>query len=82
MTPSRIGRIAVIDPGVRPSISLAAVPTATTSLVFVFRATTEGSRRIIPLPSMYTNVLAVPKSIPTFRVPNENTALSLFFLYF
>jgi hypothetical protein len=30
ITPSRIGRIAWIEPGVRPSISLASSPTAST----------------------------------------------------
>ena len=75
MTPSRIGRIAAILAGVLPSISFASEPTATTSFVCVFRATTDGSRKTIPRPSIYTYVLAVPRSIPTFRCPNENATM-------
>ena len=67
MTPSFIGLIASIEPGVLPNIALASVPTATT--VFdalpspVRRATTDGSFRTTPLPLAYTRVLAVPRSI-------------------
>jgi len=52
MTPSRIGRIASISPGVRPSISLASAPTAQTILrpPRVSIATTEGSLRTMPRP--------------------------------
>ena len=35
MTPSFIGLMATMLPGVRPSISLASLPTASTSLVFL-----------------------------------------------
>src|SRR5882724_6045775 len=68
ITPSFMGRMAVMLPGVRPSICLAARPTAW--MVFLplgppsWRiATTEGSSRTIPLPRTYISVLAVPRSI-------------------
>src|SRR5246127_719821 len=63
MTPSFIGLMATMLPGVRPSISLASLPTASTSLVFLFIATIEGSLTTMPLPRAYTRVLAVPKSM-------------------
>src|SRR5271157_1265521 len=63
MTPSFIGLMATMLPGVRPSISLASLPTASTSLVFLFSATMEGSFTTMPLPRAYTSVLAVPRSI-------------------
>ena len=50
--------------GVRPSIFLASNPTATTRSVLLFTATTEGSLMTIPRPFIYTNILAVPRSIP------------------
>src|SRR5437870_9043289 len=43
MTPSFIGLMATTLPGVRPSISLASRPTATTSPVALLMATIEGS---------------------------------------
>ncbi len=68
MTPSFIGRIAVMFPGVRPSICFAASPTAW--IVFLplgppsWRiATTEGSSSTMPFPRTYISVLAVPRSI-------------------
>ena len=64
ITPSFIGRIATIFPGVLPIISFASLPTARTSFVFVFIATTDGSLMTIPFPLTYTRVFAVPKSIP------------------
>jgi hypothetical protein len=66
ITPSFIGRIATMLPGVRPSISFASRPTARTlpgprpSLV---TATTLGSETTMPLPFAYTRVFAVPKSM-------------------
>src|SRR5271155_3495841 len=63
MTPSFIGLIATMLPGVRPSISLASLPTASTSPVFLLMATIEGSLTTMPLPRAYTSVFAVPKSI-------------------
>ena len=64
ITPSFIGRIAMILPGVRPIIFFASSPTARTSPVSCFIATTDGSRKTIPFPFTCTSVFAVPKSIP------------------
>ena len=53
MTPSRIGRMATMLPGVLPSIFLASMPTASTRLLarlLMLTATTEGSLRTMPLP--------------------------------
>ncbi len=50
MTPSFMGRMATISLGVRPSIRLASLPTASTSREPVRMATTEGSARTIPSP--------------------------------
>ena len=53
ITPSFIGRMAWMLPGVRPSIFFASVPTASTALRPVFgsicMATTEGSSKTMPL---------------------------------
>ena len=62
MTPSFMGRMATMLPGVRPSISLASVPTASTRLVCVFTATIDGSRTMMPLPRAKISVFAVPRS--------------------
>ena len=70
MTPSFSGRIALMFPGVRPSIRLASIPTACTSPVRWSIATTEGSDRTIPRPRTYTSVLAVPRSTAMSRPPN------------
>ena len=50
MTPSFIGRMATMLPGVRPIICFASSPTARTSPVSLFIATTDGSRSTIPRP--------------------------------
>ena len=50
ITPSFSGRIAVIVPGVRPSIRFASTPTAWTWPLRESIATTEGSERTIPRP--------------------------------
>src|SRR5271165_640734 len=63
MTPSFIGRIATMLPGVRPTISLASLPTASTSPLFLLMATIDGSLTTMPLPLAYTSVLAVPRSM-------------------
>ena len=47
----------------RPSISFASLPTASTSFVFLLIATMEGSFTTMPLPRAYTRVFAVPRSI-------------------
>ena len=62
ITPSRNGRMATILPGVRPSISLASVPTAMTRLVVLSIATTDGSFSTMPSLFTYTSTVAVPKS--------------------
>src|SRR5690348_3781591 len=58
-----MGLMATMFPGVRPSISFASLPTASTSPVFLLMATMEGSFTTMPLPLAYTSVLAVPRSI-------------------
>ena len=50
ITPSFMGRIATIFPGVLPTIFFASRPTARTSSLFFSMATTEGSSKTIPLP--------------------------------
>src|SRR5438876_6511872 len=55
--------MATMLPGVRPSISLASLPTASTSPVFLLIATMEGSLTTIPFPLAKTRVLAVPRSM-------------------
>src|ERR1051326_389148 len=55
--------MATMLPGVRPSISLASLPTASTSFVVLLTAMIEGSFTTMPLPLAYTSVLAVPRSI-------------------
>src|SRR5947207_561064 len=63
ITPSFIGLIATMSPGVRPSMSLASRPTAYTLLVFLSIATIEGSLTTIPRPLAKTKVFAVPRSM-------------------
>src|SRR6266542_1692473 len=67
MTPSFIGRIAWMSPGVRPIISRASCPTATMPFDSD-TATTDGSWMTMPLPSTKTSTLAVPRSMPIFMV--------------
>jgi hypothetical protein len=50
MTPSRIGRIVVMEGGVRPSIACASWPTASVLSVAVLMATIEGSSSTMPRP--------------------------------
>jgi hypothetical protein len=50
MTPSFNGRMAWMEPGVRPSIRFASMPTACTSPVPESTATTEGSESTMPRP--------------------------------
>src|SRR5204862_6859239 len=63
MTPSFIGLIATMLPGVRPSMSFASLPTASTRPFTLLIATIDGSLTTIPLPRAYTHVFAVPRSI-------------------
>ena len=50
MTPSFIGRMATMLPGVRPSISFASLPTASGVFVTLLMATIEGSETTMPRP--------------------------------
>ena len=70
ITPSFMGRMATMFPGVRPTISLASLPTASTSPVVLLMATIEGSLTTIPLPRTETSVLAVPRSMARSRREN------------
>src|SRR6185503_14270406 len=58
-----MGLMAVIDPGVRPTIALASVPTASILSLTRLNATMEGSLSTMPWPRAKTQVLAVPRSI-------------------
>src|ERR1700744_3389678 len=58
-----MGLMATMLPGVRPNISFASLPTASTSPVFLLMATIEGSFTTMPLLLAYTRVLAVPRSM-------------------
>src|SRR5580698_2044144 len=58
-----MGRMATMLPGVRPSISFASLPTASTSPLVLLIATMEGSLTTMPLPLAYTSVFAVPRSM-------------------
>ena len=51
-------------PGVRPNIRRASSPIALIRFVSRSKATTLGSFNTTPFPFTYTNMLAVPKSIP------------------
>src|ERR1035437_8786716 len=62
MTPSFIGRTAMMPSGVRPSMRFASRPTPLIFLVSRSNATTEGSLSTMPSPFTYTRVLAVPRS--------------------
>ena len=73
MTPSFIGLIATIFPGVRPSMSLAAFPTASTRPVTVLMATMDGSLTTMPVPRAYTQALAVPRSMARSLENTDNS---------
>src|SRR3990167_800083 len=72
MTPSFIGRYAIISSGVRPIICLASLPTARMRLSRWDTATTEGSLRTIPLFGTKTRTDVVPRSMPSLG-ENVNT---------
>src|SRR5689334_1831577 len=55
--------MAVMLPGVRPSISFASLPTASIWSLTLLTATIDGSLRTMPVPRANTQVLAVPRSI-------------------
>ena len=50
ITPSFMGRMAMMFSGVLPTMALASEPTASTCFESFWTVTTEGSRRAIPLP--------------------------------
>ena len=69
ITPSFIGRMASMLPGVLPTISFASLPTARIRGLpppYLSRsmATTEGSFMTMPLSLTSTRVFAVPRSMP------------------
>src|SRR4029077_20868679 len=72
MTPSFIGLMATMLPGVRPSMSLASLPTASTRPLTLLMATIDGSLTTMPLPRAYTQVLAVPRSIARSLENNDS----------
>src|SRR5262245_3564892 len=72
MTPSFIGLIATMLPGVRPSMSFASLPTASIRPLTLLIATMEGSFTTMPLPRAYTQVFAVPRSIARSLENREN----------
>ena len=71
ITPDFIGRIAMMLPGVLPSIRFASSPTARTRLEPACIATTEGSRRTTPRSFAYTSEFAVPRSMPMSVEKND-----------
>src|SRR5437763_14311739 len=77
MTPSFIGLIATMLPGVRPSMSFASLPPASTRPFTLLIATMEGSFTTIPLPRAYTQVLAVPRSMARSLENNESIERTL-----
>src|ERR1044071_126822 len=81
MTPSFIGRMATMLPGVRPSISLASLPTASTLLVILLIATMDGSLTTMPRPLAYTSVLAVPRSMARSLEKGLNKFLILVYVF-
>src|SRR5574340_1236688 len=78
ITPSFIGLMATTVPGVRPSMSFASRPTATTSPLALLMATIEGSFTTMPLPCENTSVFAVPRSIARSEENRLNTDLRLY----
>src|SRR5258706_14831559 len=77
ITPSFIGLMATTFPGVRPSISFACRPTATTSPLVLLIATIDGSFTTMPLPCENTSVFAVPRSMARSDENKLNTDLML-----
>src|SRR5260370_41015258 len=69
--------MATTFPGVRPSISFASRPTATTSPLTLLIATIDGSFTTMPLPCENTSVFAVPRSMARSDENKLNTDLML-----
>ena len=82
ITPSAIGLIARMLPGVLPSITFASSPTARTCAFPLTSAiaTTDGSSKTMPRPLTYTSVFAVPKSMPISAEKRPRTAPNIFYL--
>ena len=78
ITPSFIGLIATTFPGVRPNMSFASRPTATTSPLALLIATIDGSFTTMPFPCENTSVFAVPKSMARSDENRLNTDLRLY----
>src|ERR1700681_869170 len=72
MTPSFIGLMATMLPGVRPSMSLASFPTASTRPFTLLMATIDGSLTTMPFPRANTQVLAVPRSMARSLENNDS----------
>ena len=72
ITPSFIGLMATMLPGVRPSISFASFPTASIRPLTLLMATMDGSLTTMPFPRAYTQVFAVPRSMARSLENNEN----------
>src|SRR5688500_10868842 len=83
MTPSFIGLMATMLPGVRPSMSFASLPTASMRPLTLLIATMEGSLTTMPLPRAYTQVFAVPRSMARSLENRENRErrLNIDYLY-
>src|SRR5215212_9144395 len=73
ITPSFMGLMATMLPGVRPSISFASRPTASTRPFSLLMATIDGSLTTMPFPRAYTQVFAVPRSMARSLEKRENT---------
>jgi len=63
ITPSRSGRTAMIEAGVRPTMRFASAPMARTRFDTRSIATTDGSSMTMPRPRTLTSVFAVPRSM-------------------
>ena len=72
--------MAMMLPGVRPSMAWASAPTFSSLPVVLSMATTEGSFKTMPFPFTYTNTDAVPRSIPISFVMDILIPPHLFFL--
>ncbi len=77
ITPSFIGLMATTFAGVRPSISFASRPTASTSPLTLLIATIDGSFTTMPFPCENTSVFAVPRSMARSEENKLNIDLML-----
>jgi hypothetical protein len=77
ITPSFIGLMTTAFLGVRPSISFASRPTATTWPLALLIATIDGSFTTMPLPCENTSVFEVPRTMARSEENQLNTNLML-----